>query len=230
MAKTSVATLITDLCTRMGWSSTDSTARADALRQLNIEERRISQPYSMLYLQVVDTTSVALANTASSVTLPTCDFGKPLTIVGLQFREIDALHEADDDTYGDYQSTRPGFWSVANTTATPPVPTIYFSRANTTGSTITYTSIYQRIVAALTDSSSSFSVLPEGYEDTLLLDSAEAELKRQKREPDAMLLLERVREARESLYGSYRTTKERPMTDREQIDRKTATDRLAHGA
>lgn len=237
MAKTAVDNLITNLCTRMGWATTSaSVPRADALRQLNIEERRISQSHSLSYLLVKTTIDIAsTASTAVVPTTPAMDVGKSWSIGRsladakgkLIYVPPDEFEEMVIDGYGDWTATSPTIVMLANTTADPPVPTFHFKPANTTGATLTLPITYQRVVAALTDGPSSYSVLPEGYEDTLLLESAEAELKRQRREPGWDVLAMRVEKAVGMFYQGYRISREKPTTDREQEERKIAREKLS---
>jgi hypothetical protein len=227
MAKTTGATLITDLAKRLDLDSTDATTRTDMLRQLNISQHEIVQAHSLKFL--ADDGTLTLTSTASSVAVPTgIDTGKAMTLGradgkgSLKYIPLDEWYQKRRNTYGSLAQTEPNSYTIINDAGTE---TFLFDVAASGGSkSIPY--IAQKIATAIADSSST-SILPEGWEDTLLLTHAEAELRRLNKEPLAEELYARANDLKERLYSSYRTTKEQQMTDREQEERKVARENLA---
>lgn len=223
MAKSTGAALITDLATRMDLDSTNATVRVDMLRQLNISLKEICQDHSLRFLVTQGTLSVA----SSSVAVPsTIDDSKALTLgrpdgTGeIEYVPTDEWYRTRIDTYGEPATpTEPTHYTVALVAG---VNTFLFKPA---GLTATVPYLAQAIVTALADNATG-SVLPEGFEDTLLLDHAEGELRRAMNEPFWQELAARANEKKERLYSSYRTTKEQPMTDREQEERKVSREKL----
>lgn len=229
MAKTGAQLLITNLAQRLDLDSTDATVRVDMLRQINISQQNILQDHSLSFM--TDNGSRTLASAASSAAVPTTiDVGKAITLgraAGdgeLQFVPLSEWWRANVDTYRMPTQTEPSFWTIAQVAG---VSTFLFKPANTSGGTLTIPYLAQLIPVAMTDASNSFSMLPEGWEDTLLLDSAEAELRRFHGEPFWQEIFARANDKKERLYASYRTTKEQAMTDREQKERKVAAETLA---
>lgn len=227
MAKTTAATLITDLAKRLDQDSTDSTVRADALRQLNISQKMICQDHSLRFLNGSGTVSVI----ASSVTVPaTIDdskmmtLGKPSSDGEIEYVPPDEWFRTRTDLYGEGAvPTEPSHYTVA---VVGGVLKLLFLPAALTA-TVPY--LAQLLVTDMADGGG-FSVLPEGWEDTLLLDHAEMEMRRFLDEPQWQQLEARVNDKKERLYSSYRTTKEQAMTDREQPERKVAKEKYADGA
>jgi hypothetical protein len=229
MAKTSVQQLITDMCKRMGFDSNDATnARPDMLRQLNISQRMICQDHSLRFLVTTGTLSVVASAVAVPATIDdakTITLGKPAGDGEIEYVQTDNWYRTRVDTFGEGTApVEPTYYTVAQVAGTL---TFLFLPANITA-TVPY--LAQLLVTALTDAGNSFSNLPEGWEDTLLIDHAEAEFRRFMNEPQWQELLERVNDKKERLYSSYRTTKEQAMTDREQLERKTAVDKYSDEA
>lgn len=232
---TAVSTLITDLCGRMGWNSASSTPRADALKALNVAEKWISQRYSLSYLQFKQDIVMAVADSTIAITTFTHkpDMGKTIIFSPgtfaeqIAYRPVDQFLEENLDTYGMIAVKKPAFWTWYLNASS--AIEFKFKPANTTGGNLTIHAFYQRLVAALTDAANSYSLLPEGYEETILIDRAEVELKRQQTVVGWELLDKRNREDLERFYQGYRTTKEKAMMDPEQVDRKAA-ERLHEGA
>jgi hypothetical protein len=225
MAKTGADTLITRLANRLRLDSADTTVRADILAQLNISQQDICQDHSLRFLVSQGTLSVV----SSAVAVPsTIDDGKAIalgrpTTAGdgeVEYVPADEWYRVRVDTYGSPTETSPTHYTVALISGTN---TFIFKPAAITA-TVPY--LAQLIPTALTDAGSSTSALPEGWENTLLLVDAEAELRRIANEPGWEELKARANDRKERLYSSYRTTKEQPMTDREQQERKVAQEKL----
>lgn len=229
MAKTSAQQLITDLAKRMGLDSTDATnARPDMLRQLNISQKMICQDHSLRFLA----SNGSLTVVASACAVPnTIDDGKAMTL-SKPSRDGEIVYVPPDewftqrvDTYGEGAApTEPTRYTIAQVGGA----LTFLFLPSALGATVPY--IAQLLVTDMTDAGGSTSVLPAGWEDTLLLDHAEAELRRAMNEPQWIELNARVDDKKERLYSSYRTTKEQAMTDREQKERKVAHAQLADEA
>lgn len=153
--------------------------RVTVLDALNRTERFLANLGSMLYLE--RRTTLALATADNDTAAPDdYAYGKKAVIVdpraALDSRELTYLPPGEFDTIGQsptgntIDTSRPSYWTFTFTTATP-TKMIVFAPSNTTGSTITYTFQYQRRVELLTDSGA-FSLVPPGWEMTLLLDCA----------------------------------------------------------
>lgn len=229
MAKTGAATLISDLAKRLDLDPADATVQADMLRQLNISQQAVLQDHSLRFLNTNGT--VTLNSAASSAALPTTlDDGKSFTLgradgTGeIEYVPPDEWFRTNIDTYRQPTQTGPSYYTVAVVSG---VNTLLFKPSNTSGSGMTIPYMGQAIPLALTNSGSSYSPLPEGWEDTLLLDHAEIELRRFNGEQVPAYLAERAADKQERLYSSYRTTKEQAMTDREQPERKIAREQYA---
>ncbi len=229
MAKTAAATLITDLAKRLDQDSADATVQADMLRQLNISQQAICQDHSLRFLNTNGT--VTLNSAVSSAAVPTTlDDGKSFTLgraAGdgeIEYVPPDEWFRVHLDTYRMPTQTGPSHYTIALVSG---VNTLLFKPGNTSGLAMSIPYMGQAVPVAMTNSGASFSVLPEGWEDTLLLDHAEIELRRFHGEAIPSYLAERAAEKQERLYASYRTTKEQAMTDREQPERKIAREQFA---
>ena len=231
MAKTPASTLITNLAQRLDLDSTDATTRADMLRQLNISQQNVLQDHSLSFMSTSGTLSLPTSGGGNSVAVPTTiDRGKALTLGrAVGDGEIEYVAQADwyrtnNDTYRMPTQTEPSYYTIALVSG---VDTFLFKPANTSGGTLTIPYLAQLVPVAMTDAGGSFSMLPEGWEDTLLLDAAEAELRRFHGEPFWQEVFTRANDKKERLYSSYRTTKDQPNTDREQEERKVSREKLA---
>lgn len=229
MSKTSAQLLITNLAQRLDLDSTDATVRVDMLRQLNVSQANILQDHSLSFM--IDNGTRTLAIAASTALVPTTiDVGKAISLGRasgdgeIKFRPLSDWWETNNDTYRMPGQTEPSYYTIAQVAG---VSTFLFKPANTSGGQLTIPYLAQLIQVAMTDAGNSYSMLPEGWEDTLLLDSAEAELRRFHGEPFWQEVFARANDKKERLYASYRTTKEQPMTDREQKERKVARETLA---
>lgn len=229
MNKTPASTLITDLAKRIDQDSTDAGVQADMLRQLNISHQAVLQDHSLRFLNTNGT--ITLASGASSAALPTTlDDGKVFSlgrVAGdgeIEYVPPDEWFRTRLDTYRAAAETGPSYYTVAVVSG---VNTLLFKPANTSGSSMAIPFMGQAIPVAMTNASNSYSALPEGWEDTLLLDHAEIEMRRFLGEAIPDYLAKRAMEKQERLYSSYRTSKEQPMTDREQPERKIAREQYA---
>ena len=228
MAKTNAQTLIADLAKRLDLDPANTTVKADMLRQLNISQGDLTQMHSLKFL--ADDGTLTLLSAGSSVAVPAgIDTGKAMTLGradgkgSLKYVPLDEWYQKRPNTYGALTQTEPSSYTIVNDGGTE---TFLFDIAASGGNkTIPY--IAQKIATAMTDSGSSYSILPETWEDTLLLDDAEIALRRLHNESVDQELIERRNMKREALYSSYRTTKEQQMTDREQEERKVAREQLA---
>jgi len=232
MAKTSADKLITDLAKRLDLDDTDTVkVRPDMLRQLNVSQQNELQDHSLSFLAAQGTLSLLTSGGGNSVAVPTTiDRGKAITLGRASGDgELEYVPQSDwfrtnIDTYRQASQAEPSYFTIALVAG---VDTFLFKPANTSGGTLSIPYMAQLIPVAMTDANNSFSMLPEGWEDTLLLDSAEAELRRFHGEPFWQEVYARANDKKERLYASYRTTKEQPMTDREQKERKIAVETLA---
>jgi hypothetical protein len=213
---THVQDLVTELCTRMAWSTAAGTQRTRALKEINRAEKWIAQQGSFLYLSKRD--SLTLNNGASSVAAPSdYDYGKAAAIVGdsglLEYKKLGDFDAIGMRTGGNMIRTdRPGYWTFAFATSTA---TIFLKPANTSGSNLSLTFTYQRRVAALTDATNSYSLLPETYEDTILLDRAEYYAKKMLGIPMGAKFIEELDSQLATFFGAQRTTNPESQPDGE---------------
>lgn len=228
MAKTPAQTLINHLAKRLDLDSTDSTVRADLLRQLNVSQAAVLQDHSLRFME--DYSTVTLNSAASSAAVPTTiDDGKTLVlgrVAGdgeIEYEPIDGWFRTHLDTYREPTQTGPSYYTIVQVSG---ARTFLFKPGNTSGVSMAIPLAAQLIQVAMTDANDSLSMLPEGWEDTLLLDHAEVELLRFANETPPDYLVARVSDKQERLYSSYRTTKEQAMTDREQVETKNAREKL----
>lgn len=233
MAKTPASTLVTDLCKRLdlnpGAVGDGSADRTDMLRQLNISQQQLTQEESLSFMLADDT--LTLNSAASSAAVPsTIDVGKGVTLGRasgdgeIEWVPPDEWYRTHLDTYRMPSQAAPSYFTIARVSS---VSTFLFKPPNTSGGPLTIPYKAHIVATALTDATDSLSVLPEGWENTILLDLAELELRKLNGEPIPEYLPPRVRDGRKALYANYRTTKEQPMTDREQAERKQAREVFA---
>jgi hypothetical protein len=233
MAKTPASTLISDLCKRVdmnpGTTGDGSAERLDALRMLNSAQSALLQDHSLRFL--VDEGTLTLNSAASSAAVPTTiDDGKLITLgraTGdgeIEYVPPDEWYRTHLDTYRMPTQTGPSYWTISRVAG---VNTFLFKPGNTSGGALSIPYKAQAVPVAITDSASSESSMPLGWEDSLLIDRAEIDWRRLIGEPVPDDLLARTTDKQERLYSSYRTSKEQPMTDREQIERKVAREQYA---
>lgn len=230
-----VQTLIDELLDRIAWPTTNNSAhRAKCLVALNNVERKIAQRGSWQYLSVKAT--LALLNNQQKAVLPTNPAVDPLKAASLaddagplRFLPVgDFDMEPLDTGYLVTRTNRPGIFTIARDGGGG-VLTAFFDTLNTTGSTITYSFTYQQVAQALADNTNSFSLLPETYEKTILLDGAEIEIKRIIKAPIEQWYLQAYSQAVEQFFSANRTTKPEAKTDEDISDAK-AYERAMPGA
>lgn len=230
MAITTTDVLITDLARRLGHDSAAALVRTDMLRRLNTSLQEIVQDHSFLFLATNGTVTV-LSGTSSIAVPTTIDAGKALTLGRADGAGELTYVPPDDwfghriDTYESPTQTEPSAFTIARVGG---VLTFLF-KVGAVGSNRVIPYIGQAFVTALTDSNGSSPMLPEGFENSLLLIDAEAEERRIMREPDWKELKDRANDKKERLYSSWRTTKDQSMTDRELTETKVSREKLAPG-
>lgn len=230
MAVTSAQTLITDLARRMGYDSASSTVRVDMLRRLNNQYQEICRDHSLSFLATYGTMSLISGTTELAVPAG-IDTGKAMTLGRadgkgeIEYVAIDDWFRTRIDTYAAPTQTEPSYFTIAKVSST----LTFLFKAGASGGNKTIPYIAQVFVTALADSGSSFPLLPEGFENTLLLKDAEAEERRIANEPQWEVLKAEANEVKERLYAMYRTTKDQPVPDREVKERKMSREVLAEG-
>lgn len=218
---TAVSTLIARLEYLLGWPD-DSAHRLKCLDAINEAELFIAQQGSFLYLSC--DRALSLPNNASSVAMPSgplIDYGKLAVVaddVGvLSYQPVDTFYTAPMATFYSLRNTRPAAWRFGRDGAN--ALAIFFrgttTPANTTGGTLAYTITYQQIPVALVDDPASFSLLPSGYADTLLIARAEAELRRIQRSVGWQAKAQEFTDQLTPFYAGQRTSKEEARTDPE---------------
>jgi hypothetical protein len=226
--------IIDRLIKRMGWEyTTDITRneRKDALVAINEAEQHIAQAESLRHLSVYDSTTLNLVIAATNVALPSnLDLGKDITIENpnggvLEYLPPDEF-AAITASRGNSFALTPSYYTIRYILSVPEFR-FYFKPLPATNVILSID--YQRIPPALTDASNSFSTLPEGYELTLLLERAEAELKRQLRRPGWEEATTISNDRLQRFYSQFRSSKEKPTSDEGQARRKNARTQLAEG-
>lgn len=224
MAKVAASQLITDLLKRMGLDSAGATERADALRQLNYSQAEICNEHSLRFLMSSGNLTVVASACAVPSTIDdskTMTLGRPSGDGEIIYVEVDRWWQIGVDTYGQgFAQTEPTHYTIAGAG--------FLFKPTGLSATVPY--LAQLRATDMTDSGASFSVLPEGWEQTLLLIDAEYELRRVNNEPQTSELKQRAMAKREALYGSYRTSKIQAKTDREQKERKIEKSQLSDEA
>jgi hypothetical protein len=236
MAKTKVGGtdgLIDRLIKRMGWKYTTNVAdneRKDALAALNEAEQWIAQRESFLHLDSY--TTVSLGAAGASVAVPSgIDMGKDITLESpaggiIEYAPPDEFISVAAPTHDAIGST-PSYYTIRYDTGASAFKFYFKPAAGGAGATIPIS--FQRVPVALVDNGSSESTLPEGYELTLLLPRAEAELKRQMSKPGWQELSAEVKEDLERFFAQYRKSKEKATSDEGQARRKTMRAQMAEG-
>jgi hypothetical protein len=211
--------LIDRLITQVGFNVTANTAdqeRVDCLNALNWAEQELAQAEALKYLE--RRAALTLNSGASTVAVPAgVDFGKDIYIENstgdgiipiLPARKFAAMSAP---TYDRITQTPSGA-TIAADSGTDAL-TIYFKPANTSGGNLALTLVYQKIPAALTDSNVSNSLLPEGYEITLLLRLAEFYIKQRRNEIGWDALKRDIDGAVAAFYSKQRSGKLKSTTD-----------------
>jgi hypothetical protein len=238
MAKLKGQVLVDRFCDRMGWAKgaagSGAAERVNALLELNAAAQRIGQAGSLLYLGVDTTITQANANDFADVSAltPVIDISKQATLGlpggrkgALIFLDRDKFRTAPMDEYGAWNTTIPSYWTWGATTAG--ALKIVFDRVNGTGGNLVYPFTYQQIEATIVDDNATNFLLPEGYEETLLLPIAEMRSKRKLgyagwKELHAELFGDD--ESRDSgrvgrFFDQWRASKEDPKPDSEVVAR-----------
>lgn len=220
--------LIDRLLSLVDWRATPTTSdqeRIDCLNALNICEQLIAQSESLMYLETE--TSLSLATGRDYVIIPTTpliDFGKDVTlgVPGgegiIEYRPPDkfaALRISTAYAIG----TDPAYYTITRDQTTAE-RRFKFKPSNTSGLTITIPLWCQVIPPALTDASNSVSMLPDGYELTLLLPMAEEYIKSKRHEFGLDSLSESLSAQLQEFYNKQRSNKEKAATDRGRERRK----------
>jgi hypothetical protein len=203
----------------MGWPDT-AAPRADCLAALNYAERYIANRGSLLYLRrqwsLTMNPGQFIAVPISTAT-PAVDLGKDLVIedengVPLEYCSPDELAGRAAASY-DRVSTGPAAFTVVMDSVDEAMKFKFRPVLAVGAPARTYTLIGQRAVIALTDSGSSSSLLPEGYEVTLLVPVAECYLKQRKHEIDAPLLDSQTQRELDAFTEGQRANKKHATTD-----------------
>lgn len=217
----------------MGWADA-ATERADCLNAINYAERYIANADALLYLNrewpIVVNNGAAAAYVAIP-TAPAVDVGKDFTIedengMPLQYCAPDELKGRTVASY-DRVATGPAGYTVVIDPADE-VPKFKFNPPVPAGSR-NYLLIGQRAIIALADAGGSFSLLPEGYEITLLLPIAEQWLKQRKHEIDAAMLDPQTQRELDSFFEKQRVNKKHATTDKDLERRKIEEVQLESG-
>lgn len=230
MAVTTTDVLITDLARTLGHDSANATVRSDMLRRLNKSLQEIVQDHSFLFLATSGTVTV-LSGASSAAVPTTIDAGKALTLGRadgkgeLTYVPPDEWFAHRIDTYESPTQTEPSAFTIARSGGA----LTFLFKTGAVGANKDIPYIGQIFVTALADNSGSSPLLPEGFENSLLLIDAEAEERRIMREPDWEALKARANEKKERLYSSWRTTKDETATDRERAEVKISREQLARG-
>jgi hypothetical protein len=224
--------LIDRLLTLVGWQASANPSdpqRIDCLNALNFAESYIAQSEALKYLDVRTTISANAAAVAVP-TNPAIDFGKDYVLEtsdGLARIEVvppDEFAARGSETFDRIVSKA----AVAMLAVDASDATLkWFFKPTPSAETIPLT--YQRVPAALTDSGGSTSLLPEGYELTLLLMIAEAYVKRRRNSLESDFLDASTRALLDQFYDKQRTSKLKPMTDKSRERRKVDEEALAPG-
>ena len=220
--------LIDRLLTLVGWKATSTTTdaeRIDCLNAVNFAEQFIAQAEALSYLRTLG----SLTANAATVAVPTdIDLGKDYTIETSSGTAV-VEHKAPDE-FALYAA--PTFERITAKAACHMIVreagALKF-RFKPTPSAETLPITYQAIPPALTDVNTSYSMLPEGYELTLLLTIAEQYIKRRKHAQDADFLDAATKDMLGAFYDKYRDSKQKTMTDQGRERRKVEEDQLAPG-
>lgn len=221
--------LIDRLLSLVGWKATSNTAdqeRIDCLNALNFAEQFIAQAEALSYLRTLG----SLTANAATVAIPSdMDIGKDYTIENSAGTNI-VEYKAPDEFV---RHAAPSFDRIVATVA---IHTLVvdagatkFRFKPTPGAPETLPITYQKIPPALTDAGGSTSVLPEGYELTLLIVIAEQYIKRRRNAIDADFLDAQTKDMLSAFYDKFRDNKKTTTTDQGRERRKVDEDQLAPG-
>jgi hypothetical protein len=218
--------LIDQLLTLVRWSaSTDinSAQRKRALKILDTCEKSISQYDALVHLTRRSTVTINTgASSASLPTNPPIDFGKDFTVLhGSGKGRIDVLPPSEfNPLFGNADLAASAGATQAYLAIDPADGTmkLWFDWTNP-GANLDFTIIFQQAVIDLVDgtAASNVSLLPEGYELTLLLPKAEAYIKTRRNDPAAKSLEAEVDRQVELFYSKFRANKDAAVTDRNAV-------------
>lgn len=219
--------LINDLSARLGYAATPTAdQRAAALKLLQAAEVWIAQQGSLKYLE--RDTTITLGNGLDFIDMPGwVDFGKTMSLSlpdgngELKILPADQFRRDTKYTYGAWNLTSPKSCHIARDTTGATIRFI-FDRSNATGGNLVYPFSAQQLPNTITDSATAGtgSSLPEGYEISLLLKRAEFEGKREVRSLVSQKEYEDLDAQMEHFFDQYRSSKEQPKPDSEQMARK----------
>lgn len=225
--------LIDLLLPLVGYRATGTTTdkeRVTALRALDLCEKYLSQGGAYKHLETRD--SIYLEPDADTVEIPDgMDFGKDYTLWspdGLGRVDVKPADQFTPNSASAYDSigTTPLCAMLACDAADGKMK-FWFNRANATLNEIAYPISFQRQVVNLTDGVAgpgTESVLPEGYEITILLPCAEELIKSRRSDPSLVALSPRLQERVAAFYDKYRSNKKDTVTDSNLQRRKSETD------
>jgi len=215
--------------------STDvaSAQRKDALKIFDRCEKAISQFDGLLYL--VRRGLLTMASGASSAALPTAppmDFGKDFTVKMPSGRGDVDIVSAGDFTAPAYPS-RDVIEAVASKAylaidSADGLMKLWFDWTNPGPGSVDFPIVFQQAVIDLVDgtAATNVSLLPEGYELTILLPMAEEFTKTRRSQPSVEALTGELKVRMEAFYGKYRSNKQQAVTDRNRERRKVESDEL----
>lgn len=217
--------LIDDLSARLGFGAVPTAAqRAAALKLLQAAEGWIAQQGSLKYLE--RDTTITLANGLDFIDMPAwVDFGKTMSLSlpdgngELKILPADQFRRDTKYTYGAWNLTSPKSCHIARDTTGATIRFI-FDRSNTTGGNLVYPFSAQQLPSTLADDTNTHSSLPDGYEISLLLKRAEFEGKREVRALVSQKEFEDFEAQMGHFFDQYRSSKEQPKPDSEQMARK----------
>lgn len=217
--------LVTRLCERMSWPTgpAPGPTRSVALRLLREADDWFSSLASHKYLE--RTEDLVLANLAETVAIPAwVDMGKAmtLTVAGrpVTIKPSDQFRRHTQYAYQAWGTTTPTECTIEGAAAG--TMAFRFSVANGTGGGVTYRITAQQLRTALVDTGGSVLMIPETYETSIILERAEIQAKRENDiavPPDQLADLGRVITV---FLDQFRSTREVPKPDSEQVKRKQA--------
>lgn len=220
--------LIDRLLSLVEWRFTSTTSdqeRIDCLNALNICEQLIAQSESLMYLST--DVVLPLLNNFTSVAVPASPviaFGKEIVLRDatdtgvIEYLPPDKFAAMRNDSVYLAGMLHPVFFTIVWDHAASERQ-FKFKPGNTSGVTYSMTLTAQRVPPALVDSTSA-SILPEGFELTLLLPMAEQYLKSKRNEFGLETLSASLQSQLAEFYNQQRSNKEKALTDRGKTMRK----------
>lgn len=230
--------LIDRLIGLVGWRATSTTTdqeRVDALNALNYCDQLIAQSEALMYLTTE--TSIALPNNQDYVALPAnpvIDFGKDIVLEQpggegiIEYRPPDKFAALRTSVGAYVIGADPAYYTIVRDHATGE-RRFKFKPKNSSGGPLTIPLVAQVVPPAMTDDGASKSMLPDGYELTLLLPAAQEYIQANRHEFGIENLSAAVGATLQELYGKQRANKEKPLTDRGRERRKVDTTTVEEG-